>query len=313
MESFQICSKKLFLTYPECTMDKQDAFDWLLNKFTPSKLLVAHELHANGNSHLHVYMECETAIRTRNSRFADLPGPFHGNYQPAKSAKKVIQYCSKAEDFCSNFDISDLVSKKSNNRTLIGKRLIDGESLEKIVEENPALIFGYKKLKEDLGLFQATRAQNRDIREDLPGELSTVWDINGHGRVPVELDNKQCHYWFWSSQPNKGKSLFLQGLASKYNSVLETGRAPQYWGIVPSTQLILLDEVTRGTWKAQTLNGICDGTASYRKFQGGCIHLESKPLVICCSNHDINWCYPYENALIHARFIEYDLMNYNFI
>jgi len=112
--NFQLCTKQLFLTYPQCPIDKEQAYDILCHVFGDNLelLLVAKELHANGDPHLHVYARLKETLRIRDSKFADLTCPvtgtcYHGNYQGCRSAKNVLKYCTKKDDFKSNFDIGN--------------------------------------------------------------------------------------------------------------------------------------------------------------------------------------------------------------
>lgn len=110
--------------------------------------VVAHELHANGDHHLHMYIKLEKGVDTRDPHFADIGG-YHGNYQGCRSAKNVLVYCTKAEDYISNIDVANIVAK-TNTKKKIGVRLLAREPLARVVEDCPELIFGYKRLKLDV-------------------------------------------------------------------------------------------------------------------------------------------------------------------
>ena len=108
--TFQICSKNLFLTYAECPVPKEELYDFLNEKFQPLNLCVAKELHKNGNAHLHAFVGLEDQYRTRDPRFADFQG-YHGNYQGCRSAKNVLKYCTKEDDYKANFDVALALTK----------------------------------------------------------------------------------------------------------------------------------------------------------------------------------------------------------
>nr|UUV61420.1 C1 [Tomato mottle leaf curl virus] len=104
---FQINSKNYFLTYPKCTLSKEEALSQLLALQTPTNKLfvrVSRELHEDGEPHLHVLIQFEGKYNCKNNRFFDLISPtrsahFHPNIQGAKSSSDVKTYVEKDGDF----------------------------------------------------------------------------------------------------------------------------------------------------------------------------------------------------------------------
>nr|AFJ54072.1 Rep [Tomato leaf curl Joydebpur virus]AFJ54080.1 Rep [Tomato leaf curl Joydebpur virus] len=104
---FQIYAKNYFLTYPQCSLTKEDALSQLQNLSTPTNKLfirVSRELHENGEPHLHVLIQFEGKFKCQNNRFFDLVSPtrsahFHPNIQGAKSSSDVKAYVEKDGDF----------------------------------------------------------------------------------------------------------------------------------------------------------------------------------------------------------------------
>lgn len=177
-------------------------------------------------------------------------------------------------------------------------RLLEGEDLTKIVKEFPQYVFGYKKLKGDIEAFKED--EKIDERDELPGELPNPWGK----RMFVDTDIKKCHYWVYSSSPNKGKTTgFLEPIYQNYKAYWHDQTEP-YWSISRETEIIIMDELQRGQIKAAKLNMICNGKAKYRIFEGGNISLNAKPLVIICSNFSIKEVFPYQYELVSSRFIE---------
>lgn len=96
---FELNSKGIFLTYPQCPLKPEEALDLLRGKISLKKrkieeYVIATEKHADGNDHLHVYLRLDKAIHIRESAYFDLNN-YHGNYQGARSAKRVKTYCVK--------------------------------------------------------------------------------------------------------------------------------------------------------------------------------------------------------------------------
>nr|ABK41595.1 C1 [Tomato yellow leaf curl virus - Mild]WEF49429.1 C1 [Tomato yellow leaf curl virus]WEF49435.1 C1 [Tomato yellow leaf curl virus] len=103
---FQINCKNYFLTYPHCSLTKEEALSQLKNLETPTNkkyIKVCRELHENGEPHLHVLIQFEGKFKCQNQRFFDLVSPsraahFHPNIQGAKSSSDVKSYVGKDGD-----------------------------------------------------------------------------------------------------------------------------------------------------------------------------------------------------------------------
>lgn len=304
---FQINTKKLFLTYPQCPLTKDVALTAIRQRLPQliEHYIVAHELHANGDHHLHMYLELFEPFRTRDSQALDIVEPltgvtYHGNYQGCRSAKNVIKYCTKAEDYLSDLDVATLLSGKSVNRALLGRKLIDGElSLTQAVDENPSLLFGYQRLKLDL----ATYLEDAKIdKPDLPTWLPNPW-----GKILPSFPNrKKRHYWIYSRQPNKGKTYhFARPLLEEYRGVVATGDFSS-WSVDKNTQLLVLDEYNTARLRYDQLNAMCDGQFNFKVLYRGVI-IPKKYLVIVLSNQPLSELYPFMNELLYSRFNEIEL------
>nr|AEA08442.1 truncated replication-associated protein [Sweet potato leaf curl virus] len=105
-QRFKIQAKNYFITYPRCSLSKEDCLSQLLNIQTPTNkkyIHIAKELHEDGEPHLHVLMQFEGKFVCTNSRFFDLVSPtrsnhFHPNIQGAKSSSDVKSYVDKDGD-----------------------------------------------------------------------------------------------------------------------------------------------------------------------------------------------------------------------
>nr|WNB40485.1 Replication associated protein [Sweet potato leaf curl virus]WNB40497.1 Replication associated protein [Sweet potato leaf curl virus] len=103
---FNIKAKNYFLTYPQCSLSKEEALDQLLHLNTPTNkkfIKICRELHENGEPHLHVLLQFEGNYQCTNQRFFDLVSPsrsshFHPNIQRAKSSSDVKAYVDKDGD-----------------------------------------------------------------------------------------------------------------------------------------------------------------------------------------------------------------------
>nr|QUS52910.1 replication-associated protein [Muntingia yellow spot virus] len=104
---FQVFAKNYFLTYPHCSLTKEEALAQLQQLNTPTNkkfIRVTRELHEDGQPHLHVLIQFEGKYKCQNQRFFDLVSPtrsahFHPNIQGAKSSSDVKAYMAKDGDF----------------------------------------------------------------------------------------------------------------------------------------------------------------------------------------------------------------------
>lgn len=102
-----------FLTYPQTDLTMADLLDRLKAKAELSEYLIAQEHHSDGGLHLHAYIKfMDDGIQLKDAPQFFSVGEKSGNYQPCRSCKSVIQYCSKDGDYISNFDIESYLSKK---------------------------------------------------------------------------------------------------------------------------------------------------------------------------------------------------------
>nr|AEG42043.1 Rep protein [Cotton leaf curl Multan virus]AEG42046.1 Rep protein [Cotton leaf curl Multan virus] len=103
---FKIQAKNYFLTYPQCSLTKEEALSQIQAINTPSNkkyIKVCRELHEDGSPHLHVLIQFEGKLICTNNRFFDLVSPtrsahFHPNIQGAKSSSDVKDYIDKDGD-----------------------------------------------------------------------------------------------------------------------------------------------------------------------------------------------------------------------
>jgi len=100
---FQLQSKGIFLTYPQCPFPLDDFFENLKARFNDpqDQIYCSREQHEDGEWHLHACLLLHKQLRTRNvSYFDDLVDPpKHPNIQSKlKSRPKTIAYVMKGPD-----------------------------------------------------------------------------------------------------------------------------------------------------------------------------------------------------------------------
>ncbi|QIC52931.1 replication-associated protein [Bean latent virus] len=103
---FRLNAKNYFLTYPQCSISKEEALSQLQRLTTPVNkkfIKICRETHEDGQPHLHVLIQFEGKYQCSNNRFFDLVSTtrsahFHPNIQGAKSSSDVKSYIDKDGD-----------------------------------------------------------------------------------------------------------------------------------------------------------------------------------------------------------------------
>lgn len=103
---FRLNTKNIFLTYPLCSLSKDETLFQILNIRTTPKLKyvkICRELHQNGEPHIHALLQFEARIQVTNKRLFDLVSPtrsihFHPNILGARSSSDVKKYLDKDGD-----------------------------------------------------------------------------------------------------------------------------------------------------------------------------------------------------------------------
>nr|CRI68561.1 Replication protein [Pepper huasteco yellow vein virus] len=103
---FRLNAKSYFLTYPQCSISKEEAVAQIQNLWTPVNkkyIKICKESHEDGQRHLHVLIQFEGKYQCTNNRFFDLVSStrsahFHPNIQGGKSSSDVKTYIDKDGD-----------------------------------------------------------------------------------------------------------------------------------------------------------------------------------------------------------------------
>lgn len=179
---------------------------------------------------------------------------------------------------------------ETNNKVLVDEGYIPLEKLTIIIQN-----------KAEYG------RQTEDSRGELPEAVPNPWGLQLIG----DRDNKKCHFWMWSHEPDRGKTTLAKKLVDEFRGYYKSS-GWEYWTIREDCDFVVLDEY-RGALKAENLDSMCDGTYDYRIIHRGHIRLVNKPLVIVFSNLSIEECHPFMKNLLYARFNEICLDGMAFI
>nr|AMB51334.1 replication initiation protein [Tomato leaf curl Cameroon virus] len=191
---FRINSKNYFLTYPKCSLEKEEALSQLQNLHTPTNkkyIKICRELHENGEPHLHVLLQFEGKYNCQNQRFFDLVSPtrsahFHPNIQGAKSSSDVKSYIDKDGDTLEwgEFQIDGRSARggcqNANDAAAEALNAGSAEAAMAIIKEKlpKEFIFQYHNLKSNLDR----------IFEEPPAPYVSPFLNSSFNQVPEELE-----------------------------------------------------------------------------------------------------------------------------
>lgn len=95
---FRFHAKKLFITYPQSGELTKERVDEFFTRIGATSRVVGRELHENGGSHIHAYIEWPEKYDTKDPHKFDIDGN-HGNIQPCRNAAATITYVKKNGDY----------------------------------------------------------------------------------------------------------------------------------------------------------------------------------------------------------------------
>lgn len=277
--------KGWFCTWPQCPIGKNACLEELKTKFAIEEYVICEEIHEDGHEHLHAFIKLKSKVRFKSGLF-DVQG-YHGNYQPAKSWRAVVQYVKKDGNFISNIDSERLLTNKHVSKMKKEDLLKD---VDQVLDEgliNPMQVAAFYKNSMVYKMLQQKRTM-----------------------MPDKLPEKKRHLWFFGAS-NTGKTFKLREMMK------QTGEAN--WFQIPTNndwigyageKYLYMDEF-KGQLSVQMLNAICDGNFKVN-VKGGTTWIGWEIQVIICSNYSIRDCYSKveDNILqtLYNRFNEKELL-----
>ena len=266
--SKRVQAKGFFLTYPQCSLTKEQCLELLKSlpiKTLISEYLVCEEKHEDGSPHLHVFLKYEKKILFKPNLW-DI-STFHGHYEVSKSAKSVIQYCTKDGNYISNFNVDAI---KSHQPKKISKEDFLLDPLD-LIDSGVLKPMQLKAFVQNQALFKMLnrKREHPDLSE-----------------LPCE---KKRHPWIYGPS-NCGKTTRMKQMLEEF------GRDNCFqipynndWSGYQGERILYCDEF-KGQLTVQDLNRICDGDAKLNT-KGGTIQLHPLPQVCIVSNFSISQCF----------------------
>ncbi len=315
---FRINCKQLFLTYPQCSADKQVVLTSIIEKLDPEWAIVCREAHEDGTPHLHCVIVLKKPKNIRGFTLLDSIAGQHGNYQAARNLLKVISYVTKTSEYVAyQINLPQYLAKaaQKKNRTkskadIVAARIGAGESLFDINASLPGYVMIHKRKLEEYAAWTSLKRQRESKLEWKVPALDThcafsqeyeilEWIIQN---IKTDRTFKQEQLWVWGDR-GTGKTSLIHWL-EKFLVV--------YW--IPHEDfdddyedgcydLAVCDEF-KGTRKITWLNRFVQGGAMRLRKKGTQGMKRDNIPVIILSNYPIQYAYSCNVPDIAKRTLE---------
>lgn len=314
----QFQGKNWFLTYPQCSLTKEEGLSLLLRTFDEQyhvlTLIVAEEKHKDGETHLHALMCLQDKLRTRDAKFADIAG-FHGNYQTARSVKNTAEYIKKDGNFIVHG--VDIVKTSGSTSSAVAKLAMTGATLKEIMDKFP----GYMAQNQNKIEYFQRRWMEVNMETKIPLPVIN-WNMN-------ETSAKIAHWLamnLWTNGPrplrtpqiylygphHMGKTYLAETLRKSFNVYSPCPGEKYFDGFDDAHELIIFDEFCGKSQPLSLMKMILDGQemrlpCRYRS------HLKRKniPVMIISNNSPLSVYRNLSDVHIEAfvdRFISIEIL-----
>ncbi len=313
---FRIAAKRFFLTYPQCPLEAEIAVNQIVRKgfLKPKVVIFGRELHQDGNSHLHGYVEYPRKLNVTRPDYFDLqlnqligrPLVFHGNYQATRSAKRTVRYVVKGGAyFLTGISEEQLRAMiKPGGGEELAVKLLEVERIgdyHQVQREMPVFFSRhYKMIREYLSVLRINRQRDmivplrRSFQLDEPEGLDQVearlynWlqgNLNGEDR------KRRTPQLFIVSPTGFGKTELVCRL-SRHFSVYPIPNGEEFYDQWEdeSYDLAVLDEFY-GQKKVTWMNQWLEGSIMTLRKKGAQYVKRKNVATIVLSNQSLEECY----------------------
>lgn len=226
-KKFRINCKRLFITFPQTDMLKEDAAQRIKdNPKTKSCIfVVAQENHKDGNTHLHVYLENPKNFNFTDPNYFDFIASKHGNIQKVRSKEAVIAYVCKDGNYVCHQILPHAIIQKIKEQQEKKRKRESSTKSHKIFEylKNGNTYQDLLK-NEELGSFLVLHGNDvkrlahdfqvlkeKEERERIKPQYCHFVINDMEYDMLVNLPFKSKQFWIWGSA-NVGKSTFIRKL-----------------------------------------------------------------------------------------------------
>ncbi len=270
--NFRLSTKNLFLTYPQCTRDK-DIVSTRITEFFEENLawcVVATEQHKDGTPHLHCIIALKERIETRRPDYFDFLTGKHGNYQGCRNVGNTLAYVVKDNDYIQvNINVEEYLrlrkAKKSTKSAIIAEYIIAGDkTLKEIMVEYPGFVMMHQRQIMD---FRAlVSVINKPKKKDWIGASVLCTDNDKDGDIARWLNKnikqkrkfKQEQLYIWG-ETNIGKTSLIEQLSEYLNIYYLPAEDFYDTYLDDSYDLVVMDEF-KGQKRVSFLNQFLQGS-----------------------------------------------------
>lgn len=265
MTGFRLQCKCFYGTWPQCEVTNQGCLDNAIRLLPPIDwAVVAREAHKDGTPHLHgiFYFKEKCDLKDANATL-DLICMKHGNYQGAKSPKKVLRYVCKDGNYVTFGDVPDFKPKDNINNEL-AKVLLEGGTYADCVKINAGVSMLQKRKLEEFESWVMRKKQREDLEvwvppadtEDYSVQLIVDW-LRTNIKQPRSPRQTQL---FVCGPPGVGKSRLI-GQLSRFLRIYHLPKEENFYDEWENGcyDLAVLDEF-KSHKKLQWLNNWLDGS-----------------------------------------------------
>lgn len=254
--NFRLCAKRLFLTYPQCSLSKDEALSQFQKIFRANleSYCISQEHHSDGNLHLHAFIGCKDRVDWSSPTCLDLQGTdatvYHGSYKSvgagAKNYQTVLQYLIKEDQSpLTNLAPTDFQASTPKDKNVsFAKAIAAGtkEEAEKILmEEAPRVwVTNYSNVQSFL---ESKRPKPKLLLKKRPPNSWMIPDLINTWTRQIGLDLDRCRLLIVISPPGIGKTSYFRSLDDNHAYI--SGQ----WALEPLTydyKYVIIDDVD---WK----------------------------------------------------------------
>lgn len=299
--SFRMNGKNFILTFPQCATTKEEAAERLQQQWKDELqgYIVCEEQHKDGTPHLHVFLKFHQRKNFKTADCMDFIGGKHGNYQVCRSAKKSIEYVTKAGKYVAEGVDVESVRKQKTGDKICGM-LDDGKSLFEIKEEEKGYFLMNKRKIEEYAAWVQCENSKKSKLDWVEPKTDGLTDANKQIAEWICKNIRQTRTFkapqlFIFGKPNLGKTSLVEWLKKFLSVYLMPTTEEFYDHYSDDYDLVVLDEF-KGQKTIQFLNEFLQGSSmSIRKKGSQGLKKKNLPVIIL-SNYSLEECYPKANA-----------------
>lgn len=189
------------------------------------KACVGHELHQDGNSHLHCAIWLKSVVDLSGADCLDHLGGSHGDYRSMRNQKKCLEYVTKDGDYITHcMSVEELLKawdkKKSVQANEVAIAIRDGGNVSDVESRYPGFfLMNKRKIEEYHGWIQRKKAKPQLRWHPLIHKMSystetsmIVGWLNSNILKERQLRQKQLYIW---GLPGLGKTYLIEKLSER--------------------------------------------------------------------------------------------------